>query len=85
MLNSCFKLLRDPAPQPLPRLSLGNRILSEYESNQEWVSALHSQCSWPDPFDERLHALVLSIGVGSCAHLLGEFRVQGLGCRLPSL
>ena len=59
-LNSCFKLLRDPAPQPLPRLSLGNRILSEYESNQEWVSALHSQCSWPDPFDERLHALVLS-------------------------
>eukprot|EP00439_Symbiodinium_sp_Y106_P071520 s5564_g12.t2 len=55
LLNSCFKLLRDPVPQPLPRLHSGPQILSEAESNQEWVKTLSSQCSWPEAFDEQLH------------------------------
>ena len=61
--SSCGTLLLSPCLGcPLVITSCLN-----HESIQEWVSALHSQCSWPDPFDERLHALVLSRCQQLCA------------------
>ena len=67
VLNSCFRLLRDPAPQPVPKLSKGNTILSEADSNAEWASALREQCSWPEPFDQHLHDLTLQRSRQLCA------------------
>lgn len=72
LLNSCFKLLRDPVPQPLPRLHSGPRILSEAESNQEWVKALRSQCSWPEAFDEQLHLQTVARCQQLCAAALRQ-------------
>ena len=45
LLNSCVKLLRDPAPSPLPCLMKGCSILTEEESNREWASTPSAQCT----------------------------------------
>ena len=60
LLNACLKLLRDPAPVPLPCLINHDTLLSEEESNKEWASALKGQCSWEMPFDRVYHAATIS-------------------------